>query len=248
VPAQNVRAVMNRIRGEVPSRTPVIIAAKGLERGTDKRLSEVVTEIRGNVVPAVLSGPSFAIDVARGSPTAVTIAAADADLALALCHALGGPTFRPYAETDVIGVEIGGAVKNVLAIAAGIVSGRQLGASSLAALVARGFAELRRLAEALGARPETLMGLSGLGDLVLTCSGPQSRNFAYGLRVGAGERGGAHPLVEGIETAAVARELARRHAILMPIVEAVAAILEGALGVDAAIESLMTRPFKREAG
>jgi glycerol-3-phosphate dehydrogenase (NAD(P)+) len=248
VPAQTVRAVATLVAPFTAAGVPVIVCAKGLERGTDKRLTEVVAEVAPQAIPAVLSGPSFAIDVARGSPTAVTIAAADADLALALCHALGGPTFRPYAETDVVGVEIGGAVKNVLAIAAGIVSGRQLGASSLAALVARGFAELRRLAEAVGAKPETLMGLSGLGDLVLTCSGPQSRNFAYGMRVGAGERGGAHPLAEGIETAVVARDLARRHAILMPIVEAVAAILEGALGVDAAIESLMTRPFKREAG
>lgn len=248
VPAQTVRAVATLIAPFTAAGVPVIVCAKGLERGTDKRLTEIVAEVAPQTMPAVLSGPSFATDVARGSPTAVTIAAADADLALALCHALGGPTFRPYAETDVIGVEIGGAVKNVLAIAAGIVSGRQLGASSLAALVARGFAELRRLAEAVGARPETLMGLSGLGDLVLTCSGPQSRNFAYGMRIGAGERDGAHPLAEGIETAAVARDLARRHAILMPIVEAVAAILEGALGVDAAIESLMTRPFKREAG
>src|SRR5665213_130668 len=247
VPAQTVRTVATLIAPFTAAGVPVIVCAKGLERGTDKRLTEIVAEVAPQTIPAVLSGPSFATDVARGSPTAVTIAAADADLALALCHALGGPTFRPYAETDVIGVEIGGAVKNVLAIAAGIVSGRQLGASSLAALVARGFAELCRLAEAVGARPETLMGLSGLGDLVLTCSGPQSRNFAYGMRIGAGQRDSAHPLAEGIETAAVARDLARRHAILMPIVEAVAAILEGALGVDAAIESLMTRPFKREA-
>ena len=147
-------------------------------------MSEVVAEVAPEAVPAVLSGPSFATDVARGLPTAVTIAAEDEAMAMALCHALGGATFRPYAETDVTGVEIGGAVKNVLAIAAGIVAGRGLGASALAAMVARGFAELRRLGEALGARPETMMGLSGLGDLVLTCSGPQSRNFAYGRRIG----------------------------------------------------------------
>ncbi|MEJ0096681.1 MAG: NAD(P)H-dependent glycerol-3-phosphate dehydrogenase [Bauldia sp.] len=247
VPAQVVRAAATLVAPHLAARVPLVICAKGLERGTDRRLSEVVAEVAPLAVPAVLSGPSFAADVARGLPTAVTIAAADEALALALCHALGGPTFRPYAETDLIGVEIGGAVKNVLAIAAGIVSGRELGASALAALIARGFAELRRLAESLGARRETLMGLSGLGDLVLTCSGPQSRNFAYGVSVGANHRDRPHPLAEGIETAAVARDLARRNGILMPIVEAVAAILEGALGVDAAIESLMTRPFRREA-
>jgi glycerol-3-phosphate dehydrogenase (NAD(P)+) len=247
VPAQMVRAAATLVAPWLAAHAPLVVCAKGLESGTDKRLTEVVAEVAPSATPAVLSGPSFAADVARGLPTAVTIAAADEALALALCHALGGPTFRPYAETDVIGVEIGGAVKNVLAIAAGIVSGRNLGASALAALIARGFAELRRLGDSLGARPETLMGLSGLGDLVLTCSGPQSRNFAYGMSLGAGAVGRPHPLAEGIETAAVARDLARHRAILMPIVEAVAAILEGALGVDAAIESLMTRPFKREA-
>jgi glycerol-3-phosphate dehydrogenase (NAD(P)+) len=179
----------------------------------------------------------------------VTIAAADEALALDLCRAVAGPAFRPYAETDLIGVEIGGAVKNVLAIAAGIVAGRKLGASAGAALVARGFAELRRLAEALGARPETLMGLSGLGDLVLTCSGSQSRNFAYGETVGAGgSRSGPHRLAEGIETAAVARDLARRHGVETPIVDSVAAILDGTLSIDAAIDALMLRPLKREAG
>jgi glycerol-3-phosphate dehydrogenase (NAD(P)+) len=185
--------------------------------------------------------------VARGLPTAVTIAAGDEALALELCHSLGTTAFRPYAETDLVGVEIGGAVKNVLAIAAGIVAGHELGASALAALVARGFAELRRLGEALGARPETFMGLSGLGDLVLTCSGEKSRNFAYGKAIGAGgARPAPHALVEGIETAAVARDIARRHGVLMPIVEAVAAILDGSVTVAAAVEALMTRPLKRE--
>jgi glycerol-3-phosphate dehydrogenase (NAD(P)+) len=149
----------------------------------------------------------------------------------------------------VIGVEIGGAVKNVLAIAAGIVTGRKLGASAVAALTARGFAELRRFGEALGARPETLMGLSGLGDLVLTCSGPQSRNFAFGALVGSGgDRTAPHALAEGIVTASVARDLARSRGVDMPVVGAVAAILEGSITVDEAIDGLMTRPLKREAG
>jgi glycerol-3-phosphate dehydrogenase (NAD(P)+) len=247
VPAQALRAVATTAAPHVVAGTPLVVAAKGLERSTGKRMSEVLAETVPAALPAVLSGPSFAADVARRLPTAVTIAALGEEIALALCRALGHAAFRPYAETDVIGVEIGGAVKNVFAIAAGIVAGRRLGASALAALIARSFAELRRFAEALGARPETLMGLSGLGDLVLTCSGPQSRNFAYGQAIGEGrDLSTPHPLVEGIETAAVARDLARQHGIDMPIVEAVAGILAGKLAVDAAIEGLMNRPLKRE--
>ena len=249
VPAQSIRQVATVAAPHIRAGTPVIAAAKGLERGTGKRMTEIIAETIPRGVPAVLSGPSFASDVAQGLPTAVTIAAADETLALELCRTLGGPAFRPYAETDIVGVEIGGAVKNVLAIAAGIVAGRKLGASALAALIARGFAELRRLGEALGARPETLMGLSGLGDLVLTCSGSQSRNFAYGQTIfTGGRRRDADRLVEGIETAAVASALARRLDVEAPIVEAVAAILDGTLGVDAAIDGLMSRPFKREIG
>jgi glycerol-3-phosphate dehydrogenase (NAD(P)+) len=266
VSAQGVLFETGRVRASYAAGLPVVIAAKGFDRESGMRLSQVVADTLPQVRPAVLSGPSFAVDVARGLPTAVTIAAEDEQLALDLCHAFRNANFRPYAETDIIGVEIGGAVKNVLAIAAGIVAGRQLGASALAALVARGFAELRRLGAALGARPETLMGLSGLGDLVLTCSSPQSRNFAYGKAIGEGtstvapqtlvERirsnaiGGAdihHPLVEGVATAAVARDLARLYHVEMPIVEAVAAIVEGKLDVDAAIAGLMNRPLKREA-
>jgi len=266
VSAQGVGFEIARVRSWYADGLPVIIAAKGLDRESGLRLSEVVADTLPQVRPAVLSGPSFAVDVARGLPTAVTVAAEDEQLALDLCHAFRHAAFRPYAETDIVGVEIGGAVKNVLAIAAGIVAGRQLGASALAALVARGFAEIRRLGAALGARPETLMGLSGLGDLVLTCSSPQSRNFAYGKAIGEGtstlspqtliERirsnaiGGAdihHPLVEGVATAAVARDLARLYRVEMPIVEAVAAIIDGELDVDAAIDGLMSRPLKRES-
>jgi glycerol-3-phosphate dehydrogenase (NAD(P)+) len=248
VPAQAVRAAAADAARHIARKTPVIVAAKGLERGSEKRLTEVVAEAAPRAIPAVLSGPSFAMDVARGLPTAVTVATADAALALDLCRAFAGPAFRPYAETDVVGVEIGGAVKNVLAIAAGIVSGRKLGASASAALIARAFAELRRLGEAMGARPDTLMGLSGLGDLVLTCSTTQSRNFSHGVLIGAGgDRSARHPLVEGVATAAAARSLARRHKVEMPIVEAVAAILEDKLTIDAAIDALMSRPLKREA-
>jgi glycerol-3-phosphate dehydrogenase (NAD(P)+) len=247
VPAQALRSVVAAVPRGLSKGKPLVIAAKGLERGTGKRMSEILAEEAPDAIPAILSGPSFASDVARRLPTAVTIAAEDEALALALSRALAHDAFRPYAETDLVGVELGGAIKNVLAIAAGIVAGRKLGASALAALIARSFAELRRFAEALGARPETPMGLSGLGDLVLTCSGPQSRNFAFGLALGQGVALTApHPLVEGIETASVARDVARRDGIDMPIVEAVADIVSGTIGIDGAIERLMSRPIRRE--
>ncbi|MCX5494711.1 NAD(P)-dependent glycerol-3-phosphate dehydrogenase [Kaistia dalseonensis] len=243
-PTQTVRAVARRLAG-IADDTPVVICAKGLERSTMFRPTEVLEQALPPAAPAVLSGPSFAADVARGLPTAVTIAAAEPRLAMDICQALGSISFRPYAETDIIGVEIGGAFKNVLAIAAGIVTGRRLGASASAALVARGFAELRRIGAAMGARPETLMGLSGLGDLVLTSSSPQSRNFAFGVALGQGADP-ARVLVEGASTAPVARELARVHQVEMPITEAVAAIVEGEVGIDEAIGSLMSRPLKHE--
>jgi len=249
VPAQSVRAIAAAAAPHIAEGISLVVTAKGLERGSRKRMSEVLVETVPKAVPAILSGPSFANDVARRLPTAVTIAATEEVTALDLCNALGHATFRPYAATDLTGVEIGGALKNVFAIAAGIVAGRQLGASALAALIARSFAELSRFSEALGARPETLMGLSGLGDLVLTCSGPQSRNFAFGQSIGAGRGLAAHhSLVEGIATAPVARDLARQHRIEMPIVEAVAGILDDSLDVDAAIAGLMSRPLKREKG
>ena len=165
----------------------MIACAKGIERGTHKFMTEVIAETAPNAVPAILSGPSFAGDVARGLPTAVTLAAKDEALASALVQALGSATFRPYHTSDVRGVEIGGAAKNVLAIAAGIVIGKQLGASALAALTTRGFSELVRLGRACGARSETMSGLSGLGDLILTCSSPQSRNLSLGIALGRGE-------------------------------------------------------------
>jgi glycerol-3-phosphate dehydrogenase (NAD(P)+) len=249
VPSQMIRAVAALAAPAIAAGRPVVVAAKGLERGSDRRLTEVLAEAVPAAARAVLSGPSFAIDVARGLPTAVTIAAEDEALALDLCKAFSSPTFRPYAETDVVGVEIGGAVKNVLAIASGIVAGRKLGASAGAALIARGFAELRRFAEALGAKPETLMGLSGLGDLVLTASSHQSRNFSYGFALGEDNPGSAEAaLVEGRVTAAVVRDIAGKRGIDMPVSSAVAAIVEGSLAIEDAVEGLMTRPLKREAG
>jgi glycerol-3-phosphate dehydrogenase (NAD(P)+) len=245
-PAQNLREAVAAVAPHLAPATPVVACAKGIERGTHQFMTEVIAEAARDAIPAILSGPSFAQDVARGLPTAVTLAAKDEALASVLVHALGSPTFRPYHTTDVRGVEIGGAAKNVLAIAAGIVVGRKLGASAQAALTTRGFSELARLGRACGARSETMAGLSGLGDLILTCSSPQSRNFALGMTLGRGERPAGDKLAEGEFTAPVLIELAASQAVDMPVSQAVAAILSGASTIDEAIESLLTRPFKAE--
>ncbi|MCK1716023.1 MULTISPECIES: NAD(P)H-dependent glycerol-3-phosphate dehydrogenase [unclassified Bradyrhizobium] len=245
-PAQHLRGTVNMLASHLTKPTPVVACAKGIEHGTHKFMTEVIAEAAPHARPAILSGPSFADDVARGLPTAVTLAAKDEVLASALVQALGSPTFRPYHSTDIRGVEIGGAAKNVLAIAVGIAVGRKLGASAQAALTTRGFAELSRLGRALGARSETLAGLSGLGDLILTCSSPQSRNFALGLALGHGEQAPAGKLAEGEFTAPVLIELAASQNIEMPVSEAVASILSGRSTIDAAIDGLLTRPFKAE--
>jgi glycerol-3-phosphate dehydrogenase (NAD(P)+) len=224
----------------------MVACAKGIERGSHKFMTEIIAETAPDAVPAILSGPSFASDVTRGLPTAVTLAASDESLASALVQALGSSTFRPYHTADVRGVEIGGAAKNVLAIAAGIVVGKQLGASAQAALTTRGFSELVRLGRACGARIETMSGLSGLGDLILTCSSPQSRNFSLGIALGRGERPAKGKLAEGEFTAPVLIELAASKNVDMPVSKAVAAILSGASTIDEAIENLLTRPFKAE--
>jgi glycerol-3-phosphate dehydrogenase (NAD(P)+) len=214
-------------------------------------MTRVIAEELPATIPAVLSGPSFATDVARRLPTAVTVAAADDAVAAAICKALSSSSFRPYASHDLVGVEIGGALKNVLAIASGIVAGRGLGASAQAALTARGFAELSRLARALGAEAETLMGLSGLGDLVLTATSPQSRNFSLGMSLGAGgsvvelTRRGTK-LAEGVHTAAVAVEFAAMHGVELPITAAIADVIAEKIDVAGAIDRLMSRPLKRE--
>jgi glycerol-3-phosphate dehydrogenase (NAD(P)+) len=245
-PAQSLRQAMTALAPHLAAATPVIACAKGIERGSHKFMTEIIAETAPLAVPAILSGPSFADDVARGLPTAVTLAARDEALAGRLVQALGSPTFRPYHTSDVRGVEIGGAAKNVLAIAAGIVVGRNLGASAQAALTTRGFAELTRFGRALGARGETLAGLSGLGDLILSCASLQSRNFALGVALGRGEPAPAGKLAEGAATAPVLVELAASRRVEMPVAAAVAAILGGGMTIDAAIESLLTRPFKAE--
>jgi glycerol-3-phosphate dehydrogenase (NAD(P)+) len=245
-PAQDLREAAAALSPHIGAAKPVIACAKGIERGTHKFMTEVIAEAAPGARAAILSGPSFADDVARGLPTAVTLAAPDEELAGHLVQALGSSTFRPYHTTDVRGVEIGGAAKNVLAIAAGIAVGKKLGASAQAALTTRGFSELTRLGRACGARAETMVGLSGLGDLILTCSSPQSRNFALGLALGRGEPRPREKLAEGEFTAPVLIELAASQNVDMPVSRAVAAILSGAVTIDAAIEGLLTRPFKAE--
>jgi len=248
-PAQHLREAVTALAPHLRDGTPVVACAKGIERGSHAFMTEVIAAAAPSATPAILSGPSFADDVARGLPTAVTLASSDEGTAARLVQALGSATFRPYHTTDVRGVEIGGAAKNVLAIAAGIVAGKRLGASALAALTTRGFAELMRFGRAHGARTETLAGLSGLGDLILSCSSPQSRNFSFGLALGEGknlEEAGGGKLAEGVFTASVLLELACAAQIDMPITEAVAAILAGRLGLDDAINGLLARPFKSE--
>ena len=251
VPAQAMRGVLRQIAGGIGTGVPIVSAAKGLERQSLAMMSSVISAEVPQAPPAVLSGPSFAADVARGLPTALTIAAAEADLAEAIAQSLASSSFRPYAATDLIGVELGGALKNVIAIAAGIVAGAELGASAQAALVARGFAEITRLATRLGAQPATLMGLSGLGDLVLSTGSTQSRNFALGHGIGRGEAidrltGAGAKLAEGAFTAAVAIDLAKSVGIDLPIAEAVADVLSGCLTVREAVDRLMTRPLRAE--
>jgi glycerol-3-phosphate dehydrogenase (NAD(P)+) len=249
VPAQAMRAVCTALAKVLTAPTPLIACAKGIEHGTHKFMTEIIADCVAVAMPAILSGPSFAADVARGLPTAVTLAASDGKLAGDLAQAIASASFRPYHSTDVRGVEIGGATKNVLAIAAGIVTGRGLGASAAAALTTRGFAELVRFGKAYGAKPETMTGLSGLGDLILTCSSPQSRNFSFGVALGKGEKpdGAAHgKLAEGAFTAPVLLEMGREKNIEMPISVAIAAVLAEKLSVDKAIESLLTRPIKSE--
>lgn len=249
VPAQASREMAGALAPHLRDGIPLVTCAKGIERGTRLFMTQVLAETCPQAVPAILSGPSFAADVAAGLPTAVTLSSQEVSVAEGLCAALGSSSFRLYHSTDVRGVEIGGAAKNVLAIAAGIVGGRQLGASAAAALIARGFAELARFGKAYGARTETLTGLSGLGDLILTCSGPQSRNYALGLTIGdSGSFSGSADgkLAEGAFTAGVLVAMAAAREVEMPVARAVDAVLSGRSSVEEAIGSLMARPQKAE--
>lgn len=246
-PAQVLRAVLTQATPHMPAGVPLVLCAKGIERDTGTLLSQIAEEILPDNPVAALSGPSFATDVARGLPTAVVIAAGEEKLAAELAQRFSTGSFRCYSTDDLVGVELGGALKNVFAIAAGAVTGAGLGASAQAAMVTRAFAELRRIGTAFGVRPETLMGLSGFGDLMLTCSSAQSRNFSYGLALGRGEQLAGRPLAEGVATAAIAARIARERAIDAPITTAVAQILAGALTIHEAVEALMSRPLRPEA-
>lgn len=252
VPAQFMRATLSRLAQYLPAGTPVVLCSKGIEQGTLRLMTDVLAEELPYCVGAVLSGPSFAKDVAIGLPTAVTLACADADLGARLVDMLGIATFRPYLTSDLIGAEIGGAVKNVLAIACGMAEGRGLGESARAALITRGFTEMTRLGVALGGHAKTLAGLCGLGDLVLTCSSKSSRNFSLGVALGQGQSleealAGKQSVAEGAATAPALLALAVSKGVSMPICEGVAAILAGRVGVAHAIEALLSRPFKAEA-
>ncbi len=251
VPAQTVDEIAGKLS---LGAQPTAVCAKGLERGTDRRLSDVIKDRHPGCLVAALSGPNFAREVALGLPAAATLACPDEVVGRMLAASMSHEQFRLYWTDDLIGVEIGGAVKNVLAIAAGIVAGRGLGENAKAALITRGLAELMRLGKALGARRETLMGLAGLGDLMLTAGSPTSRNMAFGMKIGEGadplplqQEPGA--LVEGVATASAVIRLAQRQAAgrcPVPICEAVAMILAGRLEVDRAMETLMTRPLRAE--
>lgn len=247
VPAQSLRETLAGLANVFPRDVPAVLCAKGIESSSGTLLSGIVAEHLPDTPVAALSGPSFAVDLVRDLPTAVVVAAGDEATATALAARFSSGHFRCYSSTDLIGVELGGALKNVFAIAAGAVAGAGLGASAQAAMVTRGFVELRRIGEVFGAQPETLMGLSGLGDLLLTCGSAQSRNFAYGLALGRGEPLTGLPLAEGVATASIAARVAHERGITTPIIASVAAILDGAITVREAVAMLMARPLRAEA-
>ncbi len=251
VPAQFIRDVLARLVPHLRSGVPLLVCAKGIEIGTNMMMHQVVGEIAPDHPVAALSGPSFAADIARGLPTAVTLACTDSGVGEELVQAIGTQSFRPYLSPDIIGVEIGGALKNVIAIACGITEGRSLGDSARSALMTRGLAEMTRLAVALGGQPQTMMGLAGIGDLALTCNSRQSRNFSLGLRLGQGETlaaitANSRGVFEGASTAGAAVQLALTAGVDVPITAAVDTILNGGANIDTVITDLLSRPFTRE--
>jgi len=252
VPAQHLRGVIDRFAAVLRAGLSILICAKGIETRSLLTMSEVVTQSLPGRPLGILSGPSFAAEVACDLPTAVTIACRDAALGQSYLELLAAGRFRPYLSSDTTGVEIGGAIKNVLAIACGVVAGRGLGDNARAALITRGLAEMTRFGVARGARAETFAGLSGLGDLVLTCNAAQSRNYRLGLALGRGEslgtalRAAERSVVEGVATAAAVAELAGRLGVEMPVCEAVDAVLHRAAAVSQAVDGLLSRPYRNE--
>ncbi len=250
-PAQHMRATLTAFKPYVRAGLPVVLCAKGVERGTDCLMTEVLEAVLPEATAGVLAGPNFAREVAQGLPSAVTIACADEALGARIAATIAGPTFRPYLSTDLIGTEAGGAIKNVIAIACGIAEGKGLGRNAHAALITRGFAEMTRMAMALGARFETMSGLGGLGDLVLTCSSPQSRNMSVGLALGQGQTleealAGKVSVAEGVQSAPAVVDLGRKFKVELPLCSAVNAVLTGEMCVATAIEALLSRPLKSE--
>ncbi len=249
-PAQALRQALNLFSPVLDRPLPMVICAKGIETSTGSFMSQIVEETAPEADPYVLSGPSFAVDVMRSKPTAVTLAGRQLQRAADLAGRLSLPTFRIYSSADLLGVQLGGAVKNVLAIACGISDGRSLGDSSRAALTTRAFSEMLRFGKSLGADPLTLMGLSGLGDLVLTCSSMQSRNFSFGVALGRGDVTAAKladgPTIEGIYTAGAVMAIAADRSLDLPICRAVRMILDGSLTIDEAIDQLLSRPLRSE--
>jgi glycerol-3-phosphate dehydrogenase (NAD(P)+) len=250
VPAQLLHGFVTKLAPHLKPGAVLVICAKGIEKDSGRLVNETVAAAAPSATIAILSGPSFARDVALGLPTAVTIAAKD-DVSARLQASLGTPVFRPYASDDVTGVALGGAAKNVYAIACGVVEGLGLGENARAALLARSFAELARLGEALGARRETLMGLSGLGDLVLTATSKSSRNFSFGVALGEGRsmadlRGPGHPLAEGVDTAPALVRRAKNEGVELPIAQAMADLMNGTLPLGEAVTRLMSRRWKAE--
>jgi glycerol-3-phosphate dehydrogenase (NAD(P)+) len=243
-PVNDTRTVLQTLR--IPEQTPILHCAKGLEQKTKMLMTQVGQDILPHNLHGVLSGPGFARDVVSGKPIAITLACTEIATAQDLQAELYRPTFRPYVTTDIIGVQLGGTLKNVIAIAAGICMGQKLGESARASLIARGFSEMQRLGIAMGGNPETFTGLSGLGDLVLTCSSAQSRNFAYGLAIGTGEIPDPTKLAEGTKSAQVILELAQQYNLDVPICEAVAHILDGSFSIQQVVDRLLQRPLKQE--
>ena len=245
-PAQTVNELVVMLAPIMESRIPLVLCAKGIDRRSGHLLSDIAAKALPGHPIAALSGPSFAGEVARDKPTAVTIAAGTAELAGELATLLSAPHFRCYSTDDLVGVQAGGALKNVLAIAAGAIDGAELGASAQAAMVTRGFVELRRLAIGLGARAETVMGLSGLGDLILTCGSARSRNFSYGRAIGRADSLAGLALAEGVATAFIAARLARERHVEAPIIDTVAQLLDRQLSIEEAVSALLSRPLKHE--
>jgi glycerol-3-phosphate dehydrogenase (NAD(P)+) len=250
-PAQHMRSVLKGLKPHVKRGQPIVLCAKGVERGSLALMTDVLAEEIPEAPPAVLSGPGFAKDVARGLPTATTVASPDADLAARIVATIGLPTFRPYVADDLVGAEIGGAVKNVIAVACGVAEGRKLGDGARAALITRGFAELTRLGLAMGAKAETLSGLCGLGDLVLTCCSMTSRNTSLGAALGEGRTlkevlAERRSVAEGAESAPAVVALANKYGVEMPICSAVDDIIADRVSIDEAIFALLSRPFRAE--